>query len=77
MLSFGVFGFSLTVAFGICCSQTAHTAPTAPVWGFTGVVFLPQLSKPHTGAHGAEFRLQRFFREGFGSGRAENSRSSV
>ena len=38
LLNFGVFGFSLTVAFGICCSQTAHTTPTAPVWGFAGIV---------------------------------------
>ena len=47
-------------AFGNCCSQPARTPPTGPVWGIAGVRFPTQLSKPHTGPHGAEFGFTPF-----------------
>ena len=48
-------GLLLAVAFGNCCPQTAHTAPTGPVTRFAGVRPPTWLSKPHTGSHRAEF----------------------
>ena len=46
-------GLLYAVACGNCWSQTAHTPPTAPVWGCAGVVSLPgcqNRTRRHTGA---------------------------
>ena len=49
------------VACGNCWSQTAHTPPTAPVWGCAGVRSPTRHPKPHTGSHRAEFGFHRLF----------------
>lgn len=39
--NWGVWVFPAPSAFGNCCPQLPHTAPTGPVTGFAGVVLLP------------------------------------
>ena len=41
-------------------SQLAHTAPTGPVWGFTGVVSLPYPLTGHKSPHRGEFGFTAF-----------------
>ena len=70
-------GLLSAVACGNCCSQTAHTAPTGPVWGSAGVVSPIRLSKPRTGPYRAGFCFHRFFLGCFCSGSAAKSFSNL